>query len=158
VNPILLTAGLLLLPVTVVLDEAVLWFGRNALDAHDGEDDLEAARGWARTARRVALVSRLVLGLAFVLLFSAAASATPSARLAVLLLGLLWSLGAGALAGVTWRSPLGGSPVPMNRSRPSTRSGSWSTSRAGCSGFPPRTIRAGSWPPCTSSGKPAPRR
>jgi Mg2+/Co2+ transporter CorB len=101
----MLVAGLVLLPVSVFLDEAVLWFGRNALDAHDAEDDLEAARGWARTARRIALVSRLLLGFAF--LFSFFAAEETSARLAVLLFGLLWSLGAGALSGVTWRSPLG---------------------------------------------------
>ena len=42
-NPVLLAAGLILVPVSVFLDEAVLWFGRNALDAHDGHR--------ARTAR-----------------------------------------------------------------------------------------------------------
>lgn len=95
-----------LLVLAVFLDEAVLWFGKHALEAADGESDADRGRGLARSARGSGLLARFLTAAAFVVLGAVAwGGPGPVPRLAVLGLAVVWILGSGALVAVQWRSP-----------------------------------------------------
>ena len=97
-----------LLPLSIFLDEAVLWFGRNALDLIHSEEEQESAEEFARAARRARLVSRLIVAVSFSIL-GALAVRSPSIypMMTLMVAGIAWTVTTGALAGVYWRSPLG---------------------------------------------------
>lgn len=101
-----ITAGALL-PLSIFLDEAVLWFGRNALDLITSEEEQESAEELARAAHRAHLVSRFIVAGSFSIL-GALAVRSPSIypMLALVVAGFAWTVITGALAGVNWRSPL----------------------------------------------------
>jgi CBS domain containing-hemolysin-like protein len=99
--------ALVLLPLSVVLDEAVMWFGRNALDIHRSDEDDPAAEDLAQSAQRAHLLSCFLVAISFAgLMALATRSESAYPPVMVMVLAMAWSLLAGALSGVHWRSPL----------------------------------------------------
>lgn len=99
--------ALALLPLSAFLSEAVMWFGRNALDTHRQDEHDAASVELARSAVQSALVSRFMLAVGFVALaVTALRGDSVTATVAVVLLALVWTLFASALSGLRWRSPM----------------------------------------------------
>ncbi len=101
-------AAVVLLAAAVLLEEAAVWYGRNALDRMEGDEEDEEALAHARSARQARLVGRFLVAGGFVIVawFSLRAPA-PWPFAAAALLALLWALAGGTLTAVHWRSPLG---------------------------------------------------
>ena len=102
-----LVGALALLPLSMFLSEAVMWFARNALDIHRSDDDDASAADLARSASQAELVSRFCIAVSFVALISIAVRLDSiGTTLTVVLAAFVWTLFAGALSGVHWRSPV----------------------------------------------------
>jgi Mg2+/Co2+ transporter CorC len=103
-----IAGAFVLLPVAVCLEEAVGWFGRHASDLHEREEGAEGAGAFLADACRSHLMSRFLVAVSFALLAGLVVTGSTSlwTRFGLLAWGLAWTLGAGALAGLRWQSPL----------------------------------------------------
>ncbi len=100
-------AAALLVAAAVLLEEGAVWFSRNALDRMDDDDAADAAREFARSARRARLTARFLVAGAFALTAGTAARTGAWVPLAAAAAGgVVWALAGAALTAVHWRSPL----------------------------------------------------
>jgi CBS domain containing-hemolysin-like protein len=101
-------AAILLLAGATLLEEAVVWFSRHALDRRESDDDASDILEMAGAARRSRLIARFLTAVVFAGLaavYARRGSAVP--MIPVVGAALVWSMGASALAAVHWQSPLG---------------------------------------------------
>jgi CBS domain containing-hemolysin-like protein len=97
-----------LLVAAALLEEAAVWFGRNALDRMESDEEEAACREFARSARQARLLGRFLVSGALVGLAGASVAAPERYPLpAAFVIAALWALGGAGLSAVHWRSPLG---------------------------------------------------
>jgi CBS domain containing-hemolysin-like protein len=104
---IVLTGAIALLLLSLLLEEAALWFGRRALDADRNEDEEAVAQHMARAARQGRLLGRFLMALGFgILAADVVRSRSGTAVSTLVVAGFLWTVGSAGLSGVHWGSPL----------------------------------------------------
>jgi len=98
----------LLFLAAALMEEAAVWFGRNALDRLEDDEEGAEGRAFARSARQARLTGRFLVAAALVGLTGASAAAPDRYPLPVVfVIAALWALGGAALSAIHWRSPLG---------------------------------------------------
>jgi CBS domain containing-hemolysin-like protein len=98
----------MLFAAAALLEEAAVWFGRNALDRMESDEEAEEGRAFARSARQARLLGRFLVAGALAGLVGVASAAPDLYPLPlVFVIAAFWTLGGAALSAVHWRSPLG---------------------------------------------------